>query len=143
MAIFGQISGRAGLYWPINITIKEEEHNSNHLKWFPVKTRDLILIKVSKTLIFAYFATFSAIFGQISRKTDLFWPFNTRRNEAEHNSNHLKSFQAISSWKNWTKTIFLKKLENFWKIFWGKILGHYKGENNWKIFFFIFMPKMT
>ena len=73
-----------------------------------------------------------------------FWnigPFlanNITINEEEHNSNYLKSFQAISSRKNWTKTIYLKKLKNFWKFFWGKTLGHYKGESDWKIFFLHF-----
>ena len=96
-AIFGQISTKPDLFWPFDTSRIDAEHNSTHLKSFPVKTRDSILIKVLKNLIFAYFATFSAIFGQMSRKPDLFWPFKTRRNEAEHNSNHLKSFQAISS----------------------------------------------
>ena len=73
--VFGQISGRT------RPKRDEAGHNSSHLKTFRVKTRDTILIKVSKTSIFAYYAYFSAIFGHISGTPDHFRPFNTISDE--------------------------------------------------------------
>ena len=55
---------------------------------FPTETNHSRLTKVSKTLIFAYFAYFSAIFGQISGTPDEFRPFNTRTDEETHKNNH-------------------------------------------------------
>ena len=133
----------SGPFRSSNITKHKVKYSNNHLKLFPGDTYKSILVKGSKTLIFAYFANFWAIFGQILRKPDLFWPFNSSRNEPENNGNHWKSFQTISSWKNWKQTIYLKKSKKIWKFFWGKTLGHHKGESDWNFFFCIFMLKMT
>ena len=65
------------LFWSLNTKRDEAGDNSSHLKTFPVKTRDSILIKVSKILMFTHFAYFSAIFGHISGTPDHFRPFNT------------------------------------------------------------------
>ena len=62
LPIFGQFSGTSGPFWSSKITKDEVKRNNNHLKWLPGETNKSSLIKWSKTLIFAYFAYFLAIF---------------------------------------------------------------------------------
>ena len=58
----------------------------------PGNLDELVLIKDSKTLNFAHFAQFLAIYGQISRELDFSWTFDLRWNDEEHNSNRFNSF---------------------------------------------------
>ena len=101
--IFGKISGKPNLFCPFDTRRNKAEHNSSHLMSFPVKTRDSNLIKVSKTLIFKYFANFLVISGQILGRSGPFWSSNITKNEAKHYNNHLKWFPGETS-----KSILIK-----------------------------------
>ena len=96
------------------------KHNSNHLNWFLTQTNESILIKVSKILIFKYFAYFSAIFGKFSGRSGPFSSSNTTRNNVEHYINNLKRFPGKTSkstlievWKTLISTYFANYLALF------------------------------
>ena len=96
-AIFGLIPGKPDHFQPFNTRADEEEQNTNNLKSFPTQTNESILMKVSKILIFKYFAYFSAIFGKFSGRSGPFSSSNTTRNKVEHYTNHLERFSGEKS----------------------------------------------